>query len=135
MLTKPKTPRPLPPSALPAIAALPAQLPIGDGHDVQVTLQGTDPAAVEAATAEPKARLGPCFAVLKRRIAGKRPALRLSASILLRPDDALKGGLRTRSEPSSSGAPSAASIRRASHSQRVRISRFSVTGAGRSCPS
>jgi hypothetical protein len=76
--------------ASPAALAEPQQqLLLNGARGVQITLEGTDFAAVEAAAAELKARLGPRFAVTGRRAGRSRSVLRISATLLTRVDDAL----------------------------------------------
>jgi hypothetical protein len=87
----PRKPK-LPPLTLAAPAAPsppPAQLPLKAARGVRVVLEGADIAAVEAAAAEMKARFGARFAITARRPTAKRDVLRISASLTVRPDDAL----------------------------------------------
>ena len=58
------------------------QLPLDGVRGVQLSLEGTDFAAVEAAAAELKTRFGTRFAVLGRRTLGNRSGLRITASLL-----------------------------------------------------
>ncbi|WP_135466881.1 hypothetical protein [Crenalkalicoccus roseus] len=78
-------PRPKPPEAAP-------RLPLGGGGGVQLVLEGTDLAAVEAAAAELKARFGARFAVTGRRSLAGGGGLRISACLLVRAGDALDAG-------------------------------------------
>jgi hypothetical protein len=79
--------------APPAAPATPhPQLPLGGARGVQLSLEGADFAAVEAAVAELKARFGTRFAVLSRRTSRNRSTLRISATLLVRVDDALDAG-------------------------------------------
>lgn len=80
---------PAAPERLPAAPSPAGGLPLGGATGVQLSLEGADIAAVEAAAAELKARFGPRFAVLGRRSIGNRTGLRISASLLVRPGDAL----------------------------------------------
>ena len=77
----------------PAPSAAPhPRLPLGDAGGVQLTLEGADFAAVEAAVAELKARYGTRLAVTGRRTIHKRSVLRITATLLVRADDALDAG-------------------------------------------
>jgi hypothetical protein len=73
----------------PAAPKPPPQLPLGGSRDVQLTLEGADFAAVEAAAVELKARFGIRFAVTGRRVVSRGAGLRITAGLRVRPDDAL----------------------------------------------
>jgi hypothetical protein len=94
MSRKPK-PSSLPPLA-PDAATKQAQplLAFPTTTAVRLILESTDVTAVEAATAELKARLGRRFAVAKRLPAPRNEALRISGTLIMLPDDA-RGGVDT----------------------------------------
>jgi hypothetical protein len=103
MPSRKKTPAPfdLVPPAPPA--APQPQLPLGGARGVQLSLEGADFAAVEAAVAELKTRFGVRFAVLSRRTSRSHSALRISATLLVRVDDALDAGTGSSSDSLASG--------------------------------
>ena len=72
MTTTRQKPPPLTLSAPGQPAAPLPQLPLDGTQGVQLSLAGSDFAAVEAAAAELKARFGARFAVLDRRVSGNR---------------------------------------------------------------
>lgn len=75
---------------LPGRKATAPEQPIMDlGHGVRVLLEGDDPAAVEAAASELKARLGSRFAVTDRRLVHKGATLRITAGLRIDPLDVL----------------------------------------------
>lgn len=69
----------------PAPAGLPLQLDPG----VRLVLEGPEPAAVEAAAAELKARFGSRFAVLDRRVLAGGAGLRVTAGLRVQAADLL----------------------------------------------
>ena len=89
MTTTRQKPPPLTLSARGQPAAPLPQLPLDGTQGVQLSLAGSDFAAVEAAAAELKARFGARFAVLDRRVSGNRSGLRIAASLLVGPGNAL----------------------------------------------
>ena len=62
-------------------ASAPRQPILDLGQGVRVLLEGDDPAAVEAAASEMKARLGSRFAVTDRRMVNKGATLRITAGM------------------------------------------------------
>ena len=66
----------------PALDTSAPEQPILDlGQGVRVLLEGNDPAAVEAAASELKARLGSRFTVTDRRLIHKGATLRITAGL------------------------------------------------------
>lgn len=80
------------PAPAPAARAATLMLPLDDARGVQLTFQGADLAAVEAAAAELTARFGGRFAITGRRLLGRGAGLRITASLMVRADDALDAG-------------------------------------------
>lgn len=70
-------------------ASAPEQSLLDLGKGVRVLLEGDDPAAVEAAALEMKARLGSRFAVTDRRMVHKGATLRITAGLRIDPLDVL----------------------------------------------
>lgn len=68
-------------------ASAPEQPFLDLGQGVRVVLEGDDPAAVEAAASELKARLGSRFAVTDRRMVHKGATLRVTAGLRIDPLD------------------------------------------------
>ena len=82
--------KPQRPPLLPVHNASAPEQPILDlGQGVRVLLEGNDPAAVEAAASELKARLGSRFAVTDRRLVHKGATLRITAGMRIDPLDVL----------------------------------------------
>lgn len=86
----PLMPRPHRRPPLPVRNASAPEQPILDlGQGVRILIEGDDPAAVEAAASELKARLGSRFAVTDRRLVHKGATLRITAGLRIDPLDVL----------------------------------------------